>query len=92
MRKLHEKYNAKGKKLYMCFVDLEKAFGRVPRKVFELAMKKKEIPEVLVGSVMSLYEGPNAWAVWILSCHMDLRLMWGCTKDLCCHLFFLHWW
>ena len=28
-------------KLYMCFVDLEKPFDRVPRKVLEWAMKKK---------------------------------------------------
>ena len=26
---------------------------------------------------------------WILSCQMKLRLKWGCTKDLCCHLFVL---
>ena len=25
----------------------------------------------------------------ILSCQRSLRLKWGCTKDLCCHLFFL---
>ena len=37
----------------MCFVDLEKAFDRV----FEWALKKKEIPVVLGRSVMSLYEG-----------------------------------
>ena len=41
----------------MCFVDLEKAFDTVPRKVFELAFRKKEILEVFVRSVMSLYEG-----------------------------------
>ena len=41
----------------MCFVDLEKAFDRVPWKVMEWALRKKEIPEVLVRSVMSLYEG-----------------------------------
>ena len=40
----------------MCFVDLEKSIGRVPRKVLELAMRKKGILEVLVRSVMSLYE------------------------------------
>ena len=34
---LQEKYHAKGKKLYMCFVDLEKAFDRVSRKVLEWA-------------------------------------------------------
>ena len=41
----------------MCFVDLEKAFDRVPRKVVELAMKKKGIPEALVTAVMRLYKG-----------------------------------
>ena len=43
-------------KLYMCFVDLEKTFDRVQRKVVEWAMRKKGIPEVLARSVMSLYE------------------------------------
>ena len=32
----------------MCFLDLEKAFDRVPRKVFELAMRKKGMPDILV--------------------------------------------
>ena len=41
----------------MCFVDLEKAFDRVPRKVLEWAIRKKGISEVLIRSVMSLYEG-----------------------------------
>ena len=41
----------------MCFVDLEKAFYRVLRKMLEWAMRKKGIPEVVVRSVMSMYEG-----------------------------------
>ena len=41
----------------MCFVDLEKAFDRVPRRVMEWAMRKKGLPEILVKAVMSLYEG-----------------------------------
>ena len=45
----------------MCFVDLEKAFDRVLRKVLELAMRKKGIQQVLVRSVMSLYRGKNTW-------------------------------
>ena len=47
----------KEEKLYMCFVDLVIAFDRLPRKVLELALRKKEIPDVLVRSVMCLYEG-----------------------------------
>ena len=41
----------------MCFVDIEKAFDSVPRKVMEWAMRKKVLPEVIVGAVMSLYHG-----------------------------------
>ena len=47
----------KQKKLYMCFVNLEKAFDRAQRKVLKWAIRKKEISEVVVRSVMSLYEG-----------------------------------
>ena len=43
--------------MYMCFVDLEKTFDRVPRRVMEWAMRKKGLPEILVKAVMSLYEG-----------------------------------
>ncbi|XP_002731282.2 uncharacterized protein LOC100366586, partial [Saccoglossus kowalevskii] len=57
LRRMQEEYRAKGKKLYMCFVDLEKAFDRVPRKVMEWAMRKRGIPEAMVRAVMSLYEG-----------------------------------
>ena len=41
---------------YMCFVDLEKTFDRVPRKVMEWEYRKKGLAEVLVQAVMSLYE------------------------------------
>ena len=55
LRRLQEKYLDKEKKLYIYY--LEKAFDRVSRKVLEWAMRKKGIPEVMVGAVMSLYEG-----------------------------------
>ena len=41
----------------MCFVDLEKTFDRVLRKVNKWELRKKGIPQDLVRSVMSLYEG-----------------------------------
>ena len=52
-----QEYQKKDKKLYMCFVDMEKAFDRVPRKVMEWAMRKKGLSEVMVWAVMSLYNG-----------------------------------
>ena len=57
LKRMQEEYHAIGKKLHMCSVDLEKAFDRVPRKILEWAKRKKGIPEVLVRSVMSLYDG-----------------------------------
>ena len=41
----------------MCFVDIKKAFDRVPRKVMEWAMRKKGLSEVMVQAVMGLYDG-----------------------------------
>ena len=57
LRRIREEFRGKEKKLCMCFVDLEKAFNRVRRKVAEWAPRKKGLPEVLVQAVMSLYEG-----------------------------------
>ena len=57
LRRLQEEYHAKGKTMYACFVDLEKAFDRVLRNVMDWAMRKKGIPDVLIRTLMSLYEG-----------------------------------
>ena len=57
VRRMQEEYQKKDKKLYMCFVDMEKAFDRVARKVMEWAMRMKGLSEVIVRAVMNLYDG-----------------------------------
>ena len=57
VKRIQEEYQNKDEKLYMCFVDMEKAFDRVPRKVMEWAIRKKGLSEVMVWAVMSLYDG-----------------------------------
>ena len=54
VRRLLEEYQKKDKKLYMCFVDTEKALDRVPRKEIEWTMRKKGLSEVMVQAVMCL--------------------------------------
>ena len=55
VRQLQEKYLAANKKLYMAFVDLEKAFDRVPRKVIWWALRKLGVEEWLVRLVQGMY-------------------------------------
>ena len=55
VRLLQEKYNQKKRKLYHIFIDLKKAFDRVPRKVIEWALRRKMVPERKVKAIMALY-------------------------------------
>ena len=57
VRKMQEEYRDKDKKLYMCFVNLEKAFDRVSRRIMQWALRKKGLSEILVKAMMGLYEG-----------------------------------
>ena len=54
---MQENFRVKGKKLYFGFVDLEKAFDRVPREVISWTMRKLGVEEWLVSAVMSMYTG-----------------------------------
>jgi len=56
-RQMQENFRVKGNKLYFGFVDLEKAFDRVPREVISWAMRKLGVEEWLVSAVMSMYTG-----------------------------------
>ena len=57
--------------MYMCFVDLEKAFNRVLRRVIKWAVRKKGLSEIMVKAVMSLYEEQKR----------KLELDWACQKN-----------
>ena len=53
LRQLQEKKLAKNKKLFLAFVDLEKVFDRVPRKVLWWSMRKLGVDEWIVKLVQS---------------------------------------
>ena len=52
---MHEKQIALKKDLHFAFVDLEKAFNRVPRSVLWWAMRKMGVEEWIIRTVKVMY-------------------------------------
>ena len=88
LRRLQEEHHAEGIKLY-ALVDLEIALDIVPRKVLEWALRKKEIPEVLVRSVMSLYEGAKTRVSMDSDLLNEFEVKVGMHQGSVLHLFVL---
>ena len=57
---LQERHLAKNRKLYFAFVDLEKAFDRVPKKVIWWAMRKHGIEEWIMQFVQAMYKNTRS--------------------------------
>ena len=57
LQKLQEKYFEKNNNLYFAFIDLEKAYDRVPRTMMDWTLGRKDVPERLVQVVMGTYKG-----------------------------------
>ena len=55
IHQLQEKYIAANKPLYFAFVDLEKAFDRVPRKVLWWALRSLEVEEWALRVIQGMY-------------------------------------
>ena len=55
LQQVHVKYLGKHKDLYFAFVDLEKAFDCVPRKVLWWALKKVGLDEWLIRTIQAMY-------------------------------------
>ena len=55
VRQLQEKYLAVNKTLYVAFIDLEKAFDRLPQKVIWWVLRKLGVEEWIVGLVQGMY-------------------------------------
>jgi len=57
VRQVQEKFIAKKKDLWMAFVDLEKAFDRVPRDVVWWALRRLKVDEWIVNVIKAMYVG-----------------------------------
>ena len=59
-RQLQEKHLARSRKLYFAFVDLEKAFDRVPRKVIWRAIQKLGFEQYIEQFVQAMYNNTRS--------------------------------
>ena len=57
VRQLMEKHREKQKGLHMVYIDLEKAYDRVPRQEVWRCTREKGVPEKYVMIVKDMYEG-----------------------------------
>ena len=62
VRQLQEKYLAESKDLWMAFVDLEKAFDRVPREVVWWVLRYLGVDEWIMSVIMAMYEDASTKA------------------------------
>ena len=61
VQQLKEKYLAEHNRLYMVFVDLEKAFDCVPRKVIWWDLRKLGVEELIVLLFQGMYANAGSW-------------------------------
>ena len=60
LRQQQEKYLQKKKNIYFVFVDLEKAFDHVPRRILQWAMQKLRVDEWIIQIVKSMYDNAHS--------------------------------
>ena len=59
-----EKHRDARKDLFLVFIDLEKAFDRVPRELIWLALRAHDVPEVYVRMIMDMYDDARTSQVY----------------------------
>ena len=57
VRQMQEKFLAKKNELWMAFVDLEKAFDRVPREIVWWALRVVGVDVWIVKAIQAMYDG-----------------------------------
>ena len=82
VRQLQEKFYAINKTLYMAFVNLEKAFNHVPRRVIWWALCNSALMSGWCGSYRACIKTPEAECLLVATWVKNLVWKWAFTKAL----------
>ena len=70
LRHTQEKFYAQNKNLYFVFVDLEKAFGRIPHQLLWWTMRRLGVDKQIIQLVQAMYQNASS-KVHIEKCFSD---------------------
>ena len=62
LRRVMKRYQTNREDLHLVFIDLEKAYDRVPRKILWKALEKKEVRIAYIRAIQDMYEGASSSA------------------------------
>ena len=86
VRRLQEMGRQSKIPLYMCFVDLQKAYDSVDRELLWKVLARAGVPSVMIDVIRQFHDGMRARV------RMDDGELWngsrshrGSGKDVCCH-------
>ncbi|VDP08154.1 unnamed protein product [Heligmosomoides polygyrus] len=80
-RLLVEKHRERRKPVHIAFLDLEKAFDRVPRELIWYALRRHNIPEELTEWVRMLYSFPKSRVQAAAGTSMEFPISVGVHRD-----------
>ena len=78
IRQLMERYREQKKDLHMVFIDLEKAYDKVPRNVMWWALEKHKVPTKYITLIKDMYKDTKKRHVQQLSVAEMRMLRWFC--------------